>query len=342
MTDTANAQIRVNTPPAQTWNYLHVNDVAFELPAGAEASADGAARTNLGAAAENWIEAAAGGVEVHELAAGEAGRVLVENDGGARAVRILVGEGADAQIEIVAAPSGSELAGTLVELELGAGAHARVVGTYAAGDAPYLEGIGATLAEGASIELRQRVLDGHRSAIGALIDQAGRDSSVDVSTRYLVGGGEILDMGYTVRMRGQDTSCDMAFSGVLAEGAEKCLRDTIDLVHGAKGAAGNESETVLLAGGNLINRSLPTILCDEDDVAGNHGATIGPVSAEQLAYLSSRGLTADDVTELFSRAVFDDALAHAEAGRALVLERAAKLLGPIAAAELEERFSDAD
>ena len=54
-------------------------------------------------------------------------------------------------------------------------------------------------------------------------------------------------------------------------------------------------------------RPSPTILCDEDDVAGNHGATIGHVRPEQLFYLESRGVSSEDAEALFIRAKLEDA-----------------------------------
>ena len=68
---------------------------------------------------------------------------------------------------------------------------------------------------------------------------------------------------------------------------------------------------MLVLGDDVVNKTLPTILCDEDDVAGNHGATIGSVSPEQLAFLASRGLSREDVEQLFVRALYEDALMHA-------------------------------
>ena len=73
--------------------------------------------------------------------------------------------------------------------------------------------------------------------------------------------------------------------------SKKVYRGTIDLVHGCKGATGTERETVLLANKGVDNKTVPVILCDEDDVAGNHGATIGHVRDEQLFYLACRALT---------------------------------------------------
>ena len=91
------------------------------------------------------------------------------------------------------------------------------------------------------------------------------------------------------------------------DAARKSLRATIDLVHGARGSKGNESENVLVLGDDVVNKTMPVILCDEDDVAGNHGATIGHVRDEQLFYLACRGLDQNAAEDLFIRAKLEDA-----------------------------------
>ena len=87
----------------------------------------------------------------------------------------------------------------------------------------------------------------------------------------------------------------------------KILRGTIDLVRGCKGAEGTETESVILADERVKNKSIPIILCDEDDVAGNHGATIGHVRPEQLNYLMSRGISQEAAERLFATATLEDA-----------------------------------
>ena len=64
---------------------------------------------------------------------------------------------------------------------------------------------------------------------------------------------------------------------------------------------------MLLADERVANRTVPVILCDEDDVAGNHGATIGHVAPKQLFYLASRGISPDDAERLFTAAAFEEA-----------------------------------
>ena len=323
----------VNVAPAQTWNYLHVNDVAFEVGQAAAPEQALAATTNLGAEADAWVVGHAGSIERAEMHDGDELEIHVDERSQAR--ELSVADGAHATIRILA--TGSAEAGHVLAISVGKGAHLEIVGIYDRFDAPYLEGIAVSLARDATLDVRQFSLAGKKSALGIDIAQAGAGSSVEVRSRYLAGAGELVDMTYTCRMSGADTTCDMAFSGVLGQGGAKCLRDTIDLMHGAKGASGLENETVLLAGSDVVNKSLPTILCDEDDVAGDHGATIGSISPEQLAYLADRGLTSDDVVALYTQAVLEDALAHAKGqARTATLAAAKRILGDEAAALLDE------
>lgn len=372
MTDNTMTLAGVNVPPAQTWNYLRINETSFEVPVlpddlegvRPDSAAFADVEMSAGEAATAWLDLAADFCAWLPEASGVA---HVEVGGPVTATDVSVPDGAELTLYVTATPEAggnaddgqlAALAGEGYEhsaeslacgllsghaLRIRAGARSRVslVGVYAMGGLPYLESVGVELGEGASLDVRQYVLSGAKTALGIAVDQRGERCEANVTCRYLVHGGEDLDMNYLARMRGRDTTCRLLFSGVLEEGARKNLCDTIDLCHGAKGADGLENETVLLSSGNVVNKSLPTILCDEDDVAGNHGATIGSVSPEQLAYLAGRGLDEREATELFSRAVVDDAAAHAnEQGLAAVIAFAREALGDEVADELAETYAD--
>ena len=120
--------------------------------------------------------------------------------------------------------------------------------------------------------------------------------------------------------------------------AAKALRATIDLVHGASGSEGSELESVLVLSDDVTNKTMPVILCDEDDVAGNHGATIGSVAPEQIRYLADRGLTTEEAEALFVRALFDEAVLAAPTAQArtTVLARAKAVLTDDIALDLIE------
>ena len=170
-----------------------------------------------------------------------------------------------------------------------------------------VEDSGFILDDDASVTVRHVVLGGSFTATGLAADLRGDRSRIDIDTSYLGAGADERDFNYIVRHRGKKTECNLDANGVLTGTSKKILRGTIDLMHGAKGAQGNERETVLLANKGVDNKTVPMILCDEDDVAGNHGATIGHVRPEQLFYMGCRGLSEKQAEELFISAKLEDA-----------------------------------
>lgn len=170
-----------------------------------------------------------------------------------------------------------------------------------------VEDSGFVLDDDARVTVRHVLLGGSFTATGLAADLRGDRSRIDIDTSYLGAGADERDFNYIVRHRGKKTECNLDANGVLTGTSKKILRGTIDLMHGAKGAQGNERETVLLANKGVDNKTVPMILCDEDDVAGNHGATIGHVRPEQLFYMGCRGLSEKQAEELFISAKLEDA-----------------------------------
>lgn len=344
----------VNVPAAQTWNYLRINDISFEVPTpthkgevlGRLPRLFDAVEVGIGEEAAAWIVSAAGDSRYIEVKAGthRAEPIVVDVDAAAGSVLdtgVLVREGAEATVVVAAhgAASVPTTSASLVRIVAERNAHVTLVEVVALGaNSQHLEGIGIDAADNANIEVRQYALGGDKVAMGICTSLTGTASRLTHDMRYLARGTEQLDVNHLVRQRGRRTRADVVTSGILADSAKKTMRETIDLVHGAKGAQGNEIETVLVTGDGITNKTLPTILCDEDDVAGNHGASIGSVSPEQLAYLADRGVSGTDAEALFARAIFDDAVIHApeDVSRTAALARAEAVLGAETACDIAE------
>ena len=331
---------RVNVAPAQTWNRLRTNDITLTVPARGRAGDvyfslprlfEGV-ECGMGREVTDWAESQAAGARYVEVPRGEKREepiVVAVGAGEVADTGVMVREGAEATIVVAAGGEKDGEAGTSASLlrviaEAGARVHLH---EYVSVDASqqHLESVGISASRDARVDVHQYLLGGGTVALGFACDLAGECARVDLGCRYHAGGTEILDVNEIVRQRGRNTRSELAYNGVLEDAARKGLRTTIDLVHGAKGAQGNEAETVLVLGDDVVNKTLPTILCDEDDVAGNHGATIGSVSPEQLAFLASRGLSRTDAEQLFVRALYEDALMHAPCPEArAVVENDAK------------------
>lgn len=258
------------------------------------------------------------------LAGGTAVLATEEGEEAEATIRVTTheSEASGASIDIVAAPNSTfsialsldsdadapAFMGSTMRVFAGAGARVDITVYLTASDAvTCVEDSGFVLDEGARVNVRHVVLGGGFTATGLAADLRGDRSRIDVDTSYLASGTQQRDFNYIIRHRGRKTVSNMDANGVLTGTSKKCLRGTIDLIHGAKGAEGNERETVLLASKGVDNKTVPNILCDEDDVAGNHGATIGHVRPDQLFYAACRGLSQEQTEALFLSAKLEDA-----------------------------------
>lgn len=275
--------------------------------------------TGVGADMRAYLNFLAGGTAVLATEEGEEAEATIR-------VTTHEGEASGASIDIVAAPNSTfsialsldsdadapAFMGSTMRVFAGAGARVDITVYLTASDAvTCVEDSGFVLDEGARVNVRHVVLGGGFTATGLAADLRGDRSRIDVDTSYLASGTQQRDFNYIIRHRGRKTVSNMDANGVLTGTSKKCLRGTIDLIHGAKGAEGNERETVLLASKGVDNKTVPNILCDEDDVAGNHGAAIGHVRPDQLFYAACRGLSQEQTEALFLSAKLEDAALQA-------------------------------
>ena len=156
--------------------------------------------------------------------------------------------------------------------------------------------------ENAKISFTQIELGGNHVDSGLGVVLEGYKAAFNSNVAYICKGEQTLDMNHIVYHTGKKTECDMKVSGTLLEGAVKTYRGTIDFKNGCTGSKGNEMEEVLLLSPNAVNNSLPVILCDEEDVEGEHGSTIGRLSSETLFYMQSRGISEKEAEKILSRA----------------------------------------
>lgn len=275
--------------------------------------------TGVGADMRAYLNFLAGGTAVLATEEGEEAEATIR-------VTTHEGEASGASIDIVAAPNSTfsialsldsdadapAFMGSTMRVFAGAGARVDITVYLTASEAvTCVEDSGFVLDESARVNVRHVVLGGAFTATGLAADLRGDRSRIDVDTSYLASGTQQRDFNYIIRHHGRKTVSNMDANGVLTGTSKKCLRGTIDLIHGAKGAEGNERETVLLASKGVDNKTVPNILCDEDDVAGNHGATIGHVRPEQLFYAACRGLSQEQTEALFLSAKLEDAALQA-------------------------------
>ena len=366
---------RANVPAAQTWNRLRANSLSVTVPNHADAGTVylplprlfERIECGMGQEVTDYVESQAFKSNFYNVPARtkreepivvavSAAQNQCANTG------VILREGAEATVVIAAfagnasdggdAPADSNAnddasasggalptSAALTRIVVEAGAKLRLIEMLGVNEGQqHLESIGLEIHQDAAVDVKQYALGGSTIGLGLTANLVGARARLDLNNRYHATHEETLDINHLVRMRGTSTRAQLTESGVLNEAAKKTLRATIDLVRGAKDAQGNEIETVMILGDDVVNKTMPVILCDEDDVAGNHGATIGSVSPEQLDYLAARGLSRQAAEQLFVRALFEDAIINApeEISHRVAVERCEAELGAEIAHDYDE------
>ena len=165
--------------------------------------------------------------------------------------------------------------------------------------------IGGELKENASVEIIKLEAGSKKVYTGTLMNLSGAKSSFDAQIGYYGKDKQKLDMNYVARHTGKKTVSNMETNGVLEDGAFKLFRGSIDFKPGCSGAKGDEKEEVLLLGDDVVNQTIPLILCSEEDVEGNHGASIGNLDEKTMFYLKSRGFSEEAAQKMVARARID-------------------------------------
>lgn len=200
----------------------------------------------------------------------------------------------------------SGLAAIQTKLHIEKGAKVRLVQVQLLGNEyTLLNDIGAQCEDGAQFEVLQLFLGSSKTYSGCQADLLGKESHFKADIGYQGKGSQRYDMNYVAVHKGKKTVSEMNADGILDDQAFKLFRGTIDFKNGSSGSKGDEKEDVLLMGDNVVNQTIPLILCAEEDVEGNHGASIGQLDEEMLFYLSSRGMSAESASKMIARARMD-------------------------------------
>lgn len=154
----------------------------------------------------------------------------------------------------------------------------------------HYNGIGVLQNEGSDFELTQIDLGAKNVISGSSIVLDGRKAFSTVHGAYISNQEKNVDINYICQHRGTETKSSCYYNGILDGNGKKSWRGTIDFVKGCLDAKGNEQENVLLLDPNVVNKSMPVILCSEEDVEGHHGSSIGKLNEDELLYLETRGI----------------------------------------------------
>ena len=249
--------ILINRLPTRTWNRLGVNETAL-----------------------TWEDAADLGSE-QVTAAGQTVRLDISGDGTYSEKRVDIHAPEGQTVTVFETLRSEDKLLVRTELHVEKDARVRLVQIQnAAHDSLLRLENNGRCDENGQVELIQILLgrgdvysDGHFALNGT---GAGFQAGIG----YLGQKQQTVDLNLVVDHWGQKTTSEINAAGALKDDARKTFRGTIDFKKGSAGSVGNEQETVLMLGDGVVNKTVPLILCAEENVVGNHGATIGELDED--------------------------------------------------------------
>ena len=151
-------------------------------------------------------------------------------------------------------------------------------------------------------------LGGNTSVSNYYSNMNGNNSINNLNSIYVGNKNQVFDINYLVEILGQNAKCNIDVQGSLSNESKKSFKGTIDFKKGCKGSIGNENEYCVLLSDKVISKSLPMLLCTEEDVIGNHATASGKVDDKTMFYIMSRGISKKDAEKLIVKANFNKLL----------------------------------
>ncbi len=127
---------------------------------------------------------------------------------------------------------------------------------------------------------------------------AGQGSSARVTGAYAGNGTQHLDFDTTQEHAAENTTSDLAFRGVLEESATAVWRGMIRVDPGAQQTDAFQESRNLLLSKQAHADAIPGLEIEANDVRCTHAAAVAQIDAEQLHYLRSHGLSAEEAKRL--------------------------------------------
>lgn len=135
-----------------------------------------------------------------------------------------------------------------------------------------------------------------------------RNSNNSFNNLYIGRDSDRIDMNYYMVNKGEKSNSNIEIAGALFDQSNKSFKGTIDFLEGSKNAIGYENENCLLFSDTSISKSLPMLLCHEEDVSGTHSVSTGKVDEDKLFYLTSKGIDEEEAKRLIMLGNFNKVL----------------------------------
>jgi len=223
---------------------------------------------------------------------------------------VRLGAGAALTLVDIGAGSGTYLHNPVIDIELAKGArlaHLRLQAEST--QAFHLGAVHATIAEDAAYDGFSLVTGARlaRSEIHARL--AGPRAHAALNAAQVLRGRQHADFTTIVSHDAPSGTSRQTVKNVLDGHARGVFQGKIEVARAAQKTDGYQMNQALLLSPDAEIDSKPQLEIFADDVKCSHGATVGALDADQLFYLTSRGIPRDEASGMLVRAFLAEALA---------------------------------
>ena len=155
-----------------------------------------------------------------------------------------------------------------------------------------------TVLENASITHNLIDIGGNIRIYNSLLNSISYNSQNYFNNLYLGKDNDLIDINYDMKNIGKSSINNLKVEGCLKDNSKKVFRGIVDFIEGCTKSTGIENENCILLSDTAISRSVPILLCHEEDVIGAHGESTGKINEDKLFYLMSRGMSYEESTKL--------------------------------------------
>jgi len=148
-----------------------------------------------------------------------------------------------------------------------------------------MEWVGGTLGSGTTMLYPASVL-------------VGEGARADHLTIAIAGEGQVKDTGAKITCKAPNTHATVISKSISRQGGIARYRGFVRVDAGAKGSSVHVRCDGLILDGQSASDTIPRMEVEEADAKVGHEATVGRISAEQLMYLRSRGISEEEATRL--------------------------------------------
>ena len=126
----------------------------------------------------------------------------------------------------------------------------------------------------------------------------GEGASADIISVAVAGKGQHQDTGAKAIHLAPNTTSRIVSKSVSKDGGRATYRGQLKVSPGATGVVASVRCDALMLDDESRSDTYPYIDIQEDDTTMTHEATVGKISADQIFYLMSRGLTENEAQNL--------------------------------------------